>query len=56
MRKKTLMICKFSKGWENLITIGKTYEIISGDTDSVGTIRSTYFKSDNGKNCIRNGL
>lgn len=52
MRKKTLMICKFSKGWENLITLGKTYEIISGETDSFGTIRSTYFKSDNGNHYI----
>lgn len=46
------MICKFSKGWENLITLGKTYEIISGETDSFGTIRSTYFKSDNGNHYI----
>jgi len=48
MRKKTLMICKCSKGWENLLTVGKTYEIISGETDSFGTIRSTYFKSESG--------
>ncbi len=41
------MICKCSKGWESLLTVGKTYEIISGETDSFGTIRSTYFKSDN---------
>lgn len=51
MRKKKLMICKCSKGWENL-TVGKTYEIISGETDSFGTIRSTYFKSDNGNHYI----
>lgn len=52
MRKKTLMICKCSKGWGNLLIVGKTYEIISGETDSFGTIRSTYFKSDNGNHYI----
>jgi len=52
MRKKTLMICKCSKGWENLLTVGKTYEIISGETDSVGTVRSTYFKSESGNHYI----
>jgi hypothetical protein len=52
MRKKKLMICKCSKGWGNLLTVGKTYEIISGETDSFGTVRSTYFKSDNGNNYI----
>jgi len=46
------MICKCSKGWENLLTVGKTYEIISGETDSVGTVRSTYFKSESGAHYI----
>ena len=47
---KLKMICISTDGWsEGILTLGKEYQIISGEVDADGTKRRPYFKSDCGK-------
>jgi hypothetical protein len=57
MKTITKMICISSDGWGkchisktggDILTIGKVYDIVSGEEDSFGTKKGTYFESDTG--------
>lgn len=48
MKTITKMVCISSNGWNRLLTQGKVYDIVSGEVDSFGTKRATYFESDDG--------
>ena len=52
MKTITKMVCISSEDWNlpglSLLTKGKVYDIVSGEEDSSGTKRATYFESDDG--------
>ena len=57
MKTITKMICISTEDWGkchvsraggDILTIGKVYDIVSGEEDSYGTKTTTYFESDTG--------
>ena len=57
MKTITKMVCISSEDWGqchasraggDILTVGKVYDVVSGEVDSSGTKRRTYFECDTG--------